>query len=53
MKLGIYVLGLATAAAGTLDLIWGEFEAAHQPIQAWGDHVPGQQILAYISPPSV
>ena len=35
--------------AGILDLIWGEFEAAHQPIQALGDHIPGRDILAYIA----
>jgi len=27
MKGGLYLLGLATAAAGILDLVWGEFEA--------------------------
>jgi len=47
--LGIFILGLASVAAGILDLIWGEFEPAHQPIQAWGDHIPGQTILAYIA----
>lgn len=36
-------------AAGILDLIWGDFEAAHQPIQALGDHIPGREILAYIA----
>ena len=36
-------------AAGILDLIWGEFEAAHQPIQALGDHIPGRAVLAYIA----
>ena len=39
----------ASAFAGVLDLIWGEFEAAHQPIQALGDHVPGQLFLAYLA----
>lgn len=24
-------------------------EPAHQPIQAFGDHIPGQEILAYIA----
>jgi uncharacterized membrane protein len=46
---GLHILGLATAAAGILDLIWGEFEPAHQPIQAWGDNIPGQRVLAYIT----
>ena len=48
-SLGIVVFGVASAAAGILDIIWGDFEAAHQPIQAWGDHIPGQPILAYIA----
>lgn len=26
-----------------------EFESAHQPIQAFGDHIPGVQIMAYIA----
>ena len=46
--LGVYTYGLATAAAGTMDLIWGDFEPAHQPIQAFGDHIPGRAIFAYI-----
>ena len=49
MRPGVYVYGIASIAAGILDLIWGEFEAAHQPIQALGDHIPGQQVLAYIA----
>jgi hypothetical protein len=49
MRSGIYVYGLASIAAGILDLIWGEFEPAHQPLQAWGDHIPGVTIFAYIA----
>lgn len=48
-NLGVWVFGLATTVAGVLDLIWGEFEPAHQPIQAWGDHIPGKQMMAYIT----
>lgn len=48
-KLGVAVLGLASAAAGVLDLVWGEFEPAHQPIQAFGDHIPGVAVLAYVT----
>src|SRR5215470_1458162 len=48
-KGGIYLFALATIAAGVLDLIWGEFEAAHQPIGALGDNIPGQKIFAYIT----
>src|SRR5215472_18786878 len=47
MRLGIYFYCLATFAAGILDLIWGDFEAAHQPIGALGDYVPGRAIFAY------
>jgi uncharacterized membrane protein len=46
---GVYLYGLATVAAGILDLIWGEFDAGHQPIQALGDPIPGREILAYIT----
>lgn len=47
MRAGVYVYAAGSIAAGILDLIWGEFEAAHQPIQALGDHIPGREILAY------
>ncbi len=43
------MFGIASVAAGILDLVWGEFEAAHQPIQAFGDHIPGVKILAYVA----
>src|SRR3954447_13464397 len=49
MRIGVYLFGVASAAAGILDLIWGEFEAAHQPIQALADHIPGREILAAIA----
>jgi uncharacterized membrane protein YphA (DoxX/SURF4 family) len=49
MKAGVYVYGIASAAAGIMDFIWGNFDASHQPIQAFGDHIPGQEILAYIT----
>lgn len=49
MRIGIYVFGLASVAAGIMDLVWGEFEPAHQPIQALSDHIPGVRILAYIA----
>jgi uncharacterized membrane protein YphA (DoxX/SURF4 family) len=48
-KAGVYVYGLASAAAGIMDLIWGDFDADHQPIQAFGDHIPGREIFAYIT----
>jgi uncharacterized membrane protein len=48
-KLGIYVYGLSSATVGVMDFIWGDFDSAHQPIQAFGDHIPGREILAYIT----
>jgi hypothetical protein len=49
MKLGVYVFGIASIAPGVLNLVWGEFEPAHQPIQAISDHIPGVKILACIA----
>jgi uncharacterized membrane protein YphA (DoxX/SURF4 family) len=49
MRAGVVVFGLASIAAGIMDLAWGEFEAAHQPIQALGDNIPGVQILAHVA----
>jgi len=48
-KVGVYVYGIASAAAGIMDLIWGDFDSSHQPIQAFGDHIPGREVLAYIT----
>ena len=48
-KGGVYLFALATTAAGVFDLIWAEFEAAHQPIGALGDNIPGQKIFAYVA----
>jgi uncharacterized membrane protein YphA (DoxX/SURF4 family) len=48
-RFGVYLYGLATVAAGILDLVWGDFDHSHQPIQAFGDHIPGRTILAYIT----
>lgn len=42
MKLGVYVLGVAAIATGLVDFIWGAFEPAHEPIQAWGDNLTGR-----------
>jgi uncharacterized membrane protein len=42
----MYVLGLAAIAGGAIDIAWGGFERAHQPIQAFGS-VPGARIFAY------
>ncbi|HEY1682707.1 MAG TPA: hypothetical protein VGF98_13765 [Candidatus Tumulicola sp.] len=48
MKFGIYVYGLAAIATGIVDLVWGAFDPAEQPIQAFGDHVPGAHIFALL-----
>ena len=45
----MYLYGFASAAAGVMDLMWGGFDSAHQPIQALGDHIHGVRILAYIT----
>jgi uncharacterized membrane protein YphA (DoxX/SURF4 family) len=49
MRLGVYVYGLAAVAAGIFDLVWGDFDPSHQPIQAFGDHIPGRELFAYIT----
>jgi uncharacterized membrane protein YphA (DoxX/SURF4 family) len=49
VRAGIIMYGLASAACGIMDFIWGDFDASHQPIQAFGDHIPGVAILAYIT----
>jgi hypothetical protein len=48
VKFGVYAFGLATVATGLIDIVWGAFDPAEQPIQAFGDHVPGAHIFAYI-----
>ena len=48
-RAGIILYGLASAACGIMDFIWGDFDASHQPIQAFGDHIPGVTTLAYIA----
>jgi uncharacterized membrane protein len=47
MKPGIIVYGLATIATGAIDLTWGAFAAGYEPIQAFGDTIPGRTVLAY------
>ena len=49
MKIGVYIYGIAAVAYGITDLVWGEFDPSDQPLQAWGDHVPGATIFAYIA----
>src|SRR5580698_947869 len=47
MKVGVWFYGLGTALTGILDIAWGEFDASHQPIQALGNNIAGQHLLAY------
>jgi uncharacterized membrane protein YphA (DoxX/SURF4 family) len=49
MKIGVYVYGIAAVAYGITDLVWGEFDPSDQPLQAWGNHIPGAKIFAYIA----
>jgi len=48
-RLGVYVFGVASVAAGIMDLVWGEFDPDHQPLQAWGNNIPGVTIFAFIA----
>jgi hypothetical protein len=48
MRIGLAVFGAASIASGVLDLIWGELEPAHQPLQAWGNHIPGMSVVSYV-----
>jgi len=49
MRVGVWFYGLATVVTGILDIVWGKFEASHQPVQSFAPHFPGQQVLAYIA----
>jgi uncharacterized membrane protein len=46
---GLYLYAFGSFAAGVCDLIWGNFDSAHQPLQAWGDNIPGATVFAYIT----
>jgi uncharacterized membrane protein len=48
-KPGLYLYAFGTFAAGLFDLIWRGFDSSHQPIQAWGDNIPGVAILGCIT----
>jgi uncharacterized membrane protein YphA (DoxX/SURF4 family) len=47
--LGLYLFAFGSFAAGVFDLIWGNFDAAHQPFQAWGDNIAGAIVFAYVT----
>lgn len=42
------MLGAATIGTGIMDLAYRAFDPAEQPVQAWGDNVPGNHIFACI-----
>jgi uncharacterized membrane protein len=49
MRAGVCMYAAGSIAAGMLDLIWRDFDAGHQPIQALGDYIPGREILAFVA----
>ena len=49
MRVGVWFYGLATVATGVLDIVWGAFEAGHQPIQSFSRHITGDRVLAYVA----
>ena len=48
MKVGVWFYGLGTVLTGILNIVWGDFDASHQPIQSLGKNFPGQHLLAYV-----
>jgi uncharacterized membrane protein len=49
MRVGVWFYSLATIATGILNIVWGAFEASHQPINTLVQHVAGHRGFAYIS----
>jgi|HubBroStandDraft_2_1064218.scaffolds.fasta_scaffold247316_2 hypothetical protein len=49
MKVGIWFYGLSTVLTGILDIVWGDFDASHQPLQSLGVGFPARHILAYVA----
>jgi uncharacterized membrane protein YphA (DoxX/SURF4 family) len=45
---GIYVFGISSVASGILDVIWKEFEPAHQPVQALSEQIADVKVLVYL-----
>jgi uncharacterized membrane protein len=48
MQVGVWFYGLGTVLTGILNIAWGAFDASHQPVNALGKNLPGQQIMAYV-----
>lgn len=49
MKVGVLFYGFGTVLTGILDIVWGAFDASHQPIKALGISLSSQHILAYVA----
>ena len=49
MRIAVWIFGLASVASGLFDLLWRGFDPSYQPIQAFGDHVPGAAVMAIIA----
>jgi hypothetical protein len=49
MKVGIWFYGLGTALTGILNIIWGDFDATHQPLKSLGVSLPAHNIMAYVA----
>ena len=47
--MGHSVFGLASIAAGAINLVWGDFATDWQPILAFGDHVAGRAFFAHLT----
>jgi uncharacterized membrane protein YphA (DoxX/SURF4 family) len=48
-NVGLYLYAFGSFAAGVFDLLWRNFDVDHQPLQAWGDNIPGATVFAYIT----
>ena len=49
MKVGVWFYSLGTILIGILNIVWGDFDASHQPIKSLGINPPAQRILAYVA----
>src|SRR5262245_59835788 len=49
-RVGLYLYGLSTIAAGIFDLIWGDFEVAHQARKSFKCHGrPSWPLFSFLS----
>lgn len=49
MRASVVVYAALSIAAGIINLVWHDFAAGWQPIQSFGDRVPGREFLAVIT----